>query len=292
MNPQYSIVTTCKGRLEHLKESLPSMMSQSDCEVIVVDFSCPDGTAAFVNQHYPRAKVIRVEGRDYFSNWEARNAGATIARGSWIMFNDADVVLERNCISWIAKNIPQGRFGKFAISSELQVHCDLTTPLSVNNLQGFLVVERSIFEKAGGYDDLLKGYAAQGDTDLVARLTAIGITPMILPEALIQRTIEHDDALRLKYSGATLKESFFRALIYRELKRFLIPYTGHNLPRDIREDLFAAAERATRDLGSDRPRAKLNFILSKRRPPLASNLGYPKASITAKIEITLDLEGK
>ncbi len=43
--PKFSIITTCKGRLEHLKQTLPAMLAQKDSEVIVVDYSCPHGTA-------------------------------------------------------------------------------------------------------------------------------------------------------------------------------------------------------------------------------------------------------
>ena len=64
MTPKYSIVTTCMGRLDHLKESLPAMLAQPDSEVIVVDYSCPQGTGDYVAKHFPAARVVRVEGRE------------------------------------------------------------------------------------------------------------------------------------------------------------------------------------------------------------------------------------
>lgn len=45
--PFVSIITTCKGRLEHLRQTLPKMLAQqysSRFEVIVVDYDCPDET--------------------------------------------------------------------------------------------------------------------------------------------------------------------------------------------------------------------------------------------------------
>ena len=48
--PRASIITTCKGRLHHLRRTLPCMLAQG-CdfayEVVVVDFGCPQGTFDF-----------------------------------------------------------------------------------------------------------------------------------------------------------------------------------------------------------------------------------------------------
>jgi len=40
----------------------------------------------------------------------------------------------------------------------------------VNQLKGFQIVSRENFQKVGGYDELLSGYAAGGDTELEERL--------------------------------------------------------------------------------------------------------------------------
>jgi hypothetical protein len=50
-----SLITTCKGRLAHLKETLPAFLAQgAGCEVIVVDYDCPEGAATWVNANHPR----------------------------------------------------------------------------------------------------------------------------------------------------------------------------------------------------------------------------------------------
>jgi len=82
----FSIITTCKGRLDHLKESLPAMVAQGAKEVIVVDYSCPDGTGDYVAVTYPDVRLVRVEGEQHFSNWKARNAGAEVATGDMLRF--------------------------------------------------------------------------------------------------------------------------------------------------------------------------------------------------------------
>src|SRR5438270_11931917 len=98
----FAIITTCKGRLEHLKLSLPAMVSQACNEVIVVDYSCPQMTGEFVTANFPGVRVVSVEGEETFSNWKGRNAGAAAATSDGLVFIDADTILADGAIDWIA----------------------------------------------------------------------------------------------------------------------------------------------------------------------------------------------
>ena len=43
MATKFSVsITTCKARLDHLKETLQAMLDQADSDVIVVDYSFPE----------------------------------------------------------------------------------------------------------------------------------------------------------------------------------------------------------------------------------------------------------
>ena len=88
-----SLITTCKNRLAHLKQTLPLMLQQSFSEVIVVDYGCEQGTAAWVKENYPKAKVVQVSDDPVFSLAIARNAGAKNASHEFLGFIDADVVI-------------------------------------------------------------------------------------------------------------------------------------------------------------------------------------------------------
>ena len=65
--PLLSIVTTCKGRLHHLRRSLPRFLAQPNTEVIVVDYDCPDGTSDVVAREFPAARVVAVKDRPHFA---------------------------------------------------------------------------------------------------------------------------------------------------------------------------------------------------------------------------------
>jgi glycosyltransferase involved in cell wall biosynthesis len=80
MRKRFAIVTTCKSRLDHLKQSLPNMISQGAHEVIVVDYDCPEGTAAWVEKHHPGVRVVRATDPIGFCLSRARNLGIAAAQ--------------------------------------------------------------------------------------------------------------------------------------------------------------------------------------------------------------------
>jgi glycosyltransferase involved in cell wall biosynthesis len=215
--PTFSIITTCKGRLEHLKLSLPAMLAQADSEVIVVDYSCPESAADYVDAQFPKARTVRVEGEEAFSNWKARNAGAAVARGAFLVFCDADIVVAADATEQLAKLIAPLSFGYFKnVVSKEAARAD--SALSANQLKGFQVIPRASFNEAGGYDELLAGYAAGGDTELEDRLRILKLEPIALGTALIERVLDHDDKTRMRFHGRPAAETYLIGFIYRWLK--------------------------------------------------------------------------
>ena len=71
-----SIVTTSKGRLHHIRDTVPRMLACGVDEVLVVDYGCPDGTGDWVERHCPGARVLRVTDDPGFCLPRARNLGA------------------------------------------------------------------------------------------------------------------------------------------------------------------------------------------------------------------------
>src|SRR4029079_5623520 len=118
----FSIITTCKGRLEHLQASLPKMMAQCANEVIVWDYSCPQGTGEFVTANFPSVRLVSVPGQKHFSNWKARNSGAAVATSDVLVFVDADTVMAEGAIDWLSKNLPERPFAFFHSSHSRTSH--------------------------------------------------------------------------------------------------------------------------------------------------------------------------
>lgn len=244
--PSLSIITTCKGRLAHLKESLPTMAAQPDAEVVVVDYDCPEATAAYVRTHFPAVKVVKVEGRPQFNNWEARNIGAAQAAAPLLVFVDADTMLAGDFAAWLAGAITPGTYGKMPNALELAVHKDEVLRGGANRLEGLLAMPAATFRDLEGYDDLLQGWGAGGDTDLVDRLDFHQHRKIVLPEALVTRAIAHSDAERVRFHKLSISESHLIGLLYRTSKLGMMKLFDRELSREDRARLHALAVEAVR----------------------------------------------
>jgi GT2 family glycosyltransferase len=238
MAPRLSIVTTCKGRLAHLRQSLPSFLAQPGAEVIVVDYDCPEGAAAFVEAEYPSARVVKVHNQPHFNPSRARNLGGAQAKTDWIAFVDADIVLQPNFLEANAPNMaaPQSFFHYLKIDQE------------TGSAFGTNLVKRADFAAIGGYDEILDGYGGD-DQDFYFRLVMLGLARKPLDHALLAKIIKHADTERVRFTphGSFARNSRINTA-YILVKDSLIRQLGldglppekcrqiHGLVRDVVED--------------------------------------------------------
>ncbi len=285
----FSIIVTCKGRLEHLKRTLPSMLAQGNAEVIVVDFSCPQHTGDHVRQNFSAAKVVMVPGKAYFSNWEARNAGASIAKGDVLVFCDADTVLASDALKWIDKNIPKTCFGFFATEQSLKFK-NGGDVISRNQLKGFQVVPAQSFKVLGGYDEVLQGYAAGGDTDLQDRCALIGVPTQELDAKIVEEVINHDNESRLLYHQSPLRLSYLVGLLYRRAKLTLMQiYHEVQTPLERRHELYQAALKASALLEQGKTEISITIEVDKQHIGMPRQLGYQKGTCSVSIVVQASL---
>jgi glycosyltransferase involved in cell wall biosynthesis len=285
----FSIITTCKGRLEHLKASLPKMIAQAAEEVIVVDYSCPQGTGDFVRANFPSVRVVSVEGQEHFSNWKARNAGAAAANSDVLVFADADTIMADGAIEWLAGHLPPRAYGYFDTPTS-QSFNQGGPRLAANQLKGFHVIPAAAFRRAGGYDEVLEGYAAGADTDLEERLAWIGLARHALDARIIESIIQHDAPSRIQHHAYPVRTSYCAGLLYRAAKRALLRVRGRvELPLKTREHLYAAARNAARGLGAGRDTVSMNVAVEKRPVLMPRQLGYERGSytLTFKVEVSM-----
>lgn len=243
--PSISIITVCKGRLSHLKESLPSFLNQPDCEVIVVDYDCPERSGEFVEENYPAAKVVKVENRPYFNNWAARNHGGAAATGTIVAFLDADIIVGEGFCDWIKENIGPNHLGKMPGAMAQTTHRDEKLSEASNKLEGVQVMHREKFELLDGYDDLLQGWGAGGDMDMADRLNFHGVEVIFMPEALIARSIQHPMEERTKFhQNKSTAHSHLVGILYRKSKISLMRLFNKEMALDDRKRLLVLAQNA------------------------------------------------
>lgn len=230
MAPKFSIVTTCKGRLANLQQTLPTFLAQTGAEVVVVDYDCPDGTGRYLAAHHPQVRVVSVADKPKFNSSHARNLGAAEATGDYLIFLDADMMIADGFVDFLAENMKGRSFGTFGGGV-------------ANSARGGCVVERALFNAAGGYDEVLEGYGGE-DLDLYARLRFMRARHVNLPAEYIVTVIEQDQETREKYRGPNARKQFLRGMAYQLAKDTIMRVTDKpKLNEELRRLLYGAVDR-------------------------------------------------
>jgi glycosyltransferase involved in cell wall biosynthesis len=224
-----SIITTCKGRLAHLQQSLPRMAGHPNTEVIVVDYDCPERAGDWVAAEYPEVRVVRVSDAPTFNISHARNLGAQSARGQWLGFVDADILLAQG---FVEQALPLLREGAFY----LVAHRD-------PQVVGTVFCARTDYVASDGYDEVLQGWGAE-DRDFYARLGMLGRAQQRLPGAWFS-VIQHgsDDRVRHYETKDRWLNQRIGAL-YAQIKHDLARQLGKlSLPRGLRQTIYDEVRR-------------------------------------------------
>jgi glycosyltransferase involved in cell wall biosynthesis len=291
MPRSFSIITTCKGRLEHLKQTLPRMLDQGAAEVVVVDYSCPEGTGDWVRENFPAVRVVDVKGEQGFSNWRARTAGSAAATGNLLLFCDADTILGPEAGESIARELPPKTYGFFKRNATARFN-KAGLRLGSNQLRGFHAIPAPAFRRLGGYDDVLRGWGAGGDTDLEERLVLAGIAPRPLDPAVVEDVIQHDNTDRTRHHADSIKVSYGAGLLYRRAKMALLRARNQlNLPFELREEIYKQARVAADSLGT-RDKVALSIDLENTPVGMPLQLGYRRVTQRAVLRIEISGAGK
>lgn len=236
--PRISIVTPCKGRLRHLRRSLPTFLAQPESEVIVVDYDCPDGTADVCAREFPAARVVKVEDAPHFNGGRARNLGAAEARSEWIAFFDADILMAPDFVQRLTPKLDAPdmfhRFYPFNSSN--------------NSACGSNVTRRADFFAAGQYDEVTQGYGGE-DLDLYFRLELFGSKPQRMEFDMLAEIIQHPDRERIRFGHyETVVRHHQVNDVYYLVKHSLLRHLGVNgLDEEQREKIYGLIREVVSD---------------------------------------------
>ncbi len=232
--PRASIVVVNYNSRGYLEACLRSLLGEEnrDREIVVVDNASTDGSAEYVEQTFPEARVVRNE--DNAGYGQGCNVGARHARGQILAFLNPDVTVEPG---WLAPLIAalESDPGVGLVTSKIllmsdpkrtntcgnDVHCTGLTlcrglgmdsdafaePEEVDAVSGAaFAVRRETFEALGGFDGQFFMYME--DTDLSWRARLAGYRCMCIPDSIVH----HDYSLRF---GP-------RKTFYQERNRYLM----------------------------------------------------------------------
>lgn len=247
-SPHVSIVVTCKGRLEHLKQSLPHFATQPRTQTILVDVACPEGAGDWAAQTFPSVKVVHLNEAGPFNIARARNAGLSAVSTPWVAFLDADMLIKGG---WFETYFPLMTSGTFLVFE----------PVDRAKITGACIVETTQARAVEGYDEVFEGYGEE-DPDFYDRLELHGLRRSTVTSHGFSGLIRHDAALRTVFHTEPFYVSLAINAIYRSLKRrmaVIAPETPLTLP--LRKSMRAAAERVFRE-ASQSPDRTAEFQMS------------------------------
>lgn len=196
---QFSIIIPALNEekfLPRLLESL-SIQTRKNFEVIVVDGNSKDKTVAVCRAYEKRVPLLHVEVVKRPSLPAQRNLGASIAKGDWLVFVDADSVLLPNfiqraqtCIdetnpmaftTWFTPDSSLGKDAMFILIMILLLESSLVFLHKTFPPGPLALIRRDVFETIGGYDETHKYHE---DIDLGLRFAKARVPLSILRETL------------------------------------------------------------------------------------------------------------
>lgn len=278
--PTIAFVTVCRGRLHHLRQSLPLMAEQQPDELIVVDYGCPDGTGDWVEANVPRAKVVRASQADGgFNISRARNLGAAAASSEWLFFVDADILLKPTLGDALRGGLKPGSYYQPATQASN----------TGSQIYGSFACTAADFARIAGYDEVIEGWGRE-DKDLYLRLQLAGVKKAFYAPGLLG-VIKHGDAERHVLPGMNDRwqnEAVNAAYVEAKQKVSLARNGKGNLPLPQRRKLMEDCRRIVSKwyLAGARQPLSMRFVVGQSAPLwLASRM-----RVRSEMSVTVILE--
>jgi glycosyltransferase involved in cell wall biosynthesis len=231
-----SIIVPTKDRADLLRRALTSISSQraNDVEVIIVDDGSHDDTRQVVSEF---AAVTYHRNGISSGASVARNRGAALARGEWLLFLDDDDELKPDAIAAIVTDLSVQHdvcmfyleqiltTGACRVPKHQLLHdhtdrndliCQALRPISASQV----VIRRALFERLGGFDEDLK---TCNDIDLWTRALLADAEIGVIQRILATKH-EHSEAqltrnLPVAFSGHRAFLKKWRSPMRRRLSR-------------------------------------------------------------------------
>jgi glycosyltransferase involved in cell wall biosynthesis/GT2 family glycosyltransferase len=232
------VIPTYQGR-ELLERYLPSVIAETKrcpfaAEIIVADDGSTDGTAGWLAERYPDARIIRREQNRGFA--AAANAGVETAGHPIVYLCNSDLEIEPGAIEQAATTL--WRTGAFAVASAIEMEdaakagleTGLVTATWRNGLPslshqpdlgqrprstlyaggGAGAFDRAAFLALGGFDRLYAAYYAE-DLDLSYRAWKAGLSVLVEPRSGVVH--RHRGTIGRVASGKEIETTLARNLL-------------------------------------------------------------------------------
>jgi glycosyltransferase involved in cell wall biosynthesis len=196
-----SVVIPCRNGESTLPELLESLAAQTwdgNWEVVVADNGSTDGSVRIVESfgsRLPQLRIVEAPGKGGPAH--AMNVGAAAAKGRLLAFCDSDDVVGETWLFALGDALAMDPFVAAMQETALlnpawlrRTRDDLGERLPVTRFPphlpyagaGTIGIRKDLHELVGGFDE---GIGAQFEIDYAFRLAARGVTPVLVPGAVL-----------------------------------------------------------------------------------------------------------
>lgn len=225
-----SIVVTCKGRLDHLKQTVKAFMPLGDTALILVDYDCPDECGKWAQQNFPEIQVVHVPDRPNFNASEARNIGAQAAKTHWLGFVDVDVAPRPELFNFVTDNLKPGFFYKI----------DENDVFPAQSVMGTCFVAKVDWERVGGYEEVIRDRGVE-DLEFYDVLRGHGVSEVKFSPKMLYH-INHDNDRRSEFcENKKLPQTHFISWLYYMIRKDIAGLQGVPVIKSSRVRIYEVA---------------------------------------------------
>lgn len=191
--------TTCKGRVQHIKKTLPQNLADNPtASFVVLDYNSQDGLLEYLAREHTgdiidgRLAVYSYRDAGAFRMSHAKNMAHRLA-----ILEGADVLVNMDADNYAAPGFDLFIRDQMENSNTF-LFCNAKSVVgrARQGLAGRIVVSRQMFMKTGGYDERYLVWAPE-DEDFKSRLRRLGAVGKIIGNEFLY-VIPHKDGLRFK----------------------------------------------------------------------------------------------
>lgn len=200
--PRIVFCTTCKGRAQHIKQTLPENLADNadypNVRFVILDYNSPDDLVPYLKAEHGdlivsgRLAVYSYLTTGPFHMAHAKNMAHRLGihEGADILVNlDADNFTGPGFASYIAE--------QFALCEGCFLWAEMIKGVLPRGIHGRIVVSKHAFLNAGGYDEKFNCWGPD-DKDFNGRLRRLGYIPVPILRRFLERGVNHNDKMRFK----------------------------------------------------------------------------------------------
>lgn len=213
-SPTIAFCTTAKGRLHHLKATLPHNLKTLERDfaacLVLLDYDSNDGLGEWVRQHCAGAlrtgQLIYAHAgeRPYFHFAHAKNMAHRLGDADILCNLDADQYLAPNYALWL-----QHQFRKdpdcivAARSQNIRA-----AGQEYQGLRGRIALSSARFHELGGYNEKRFEGHSREDIDLTNRAMRLGLKRVEIPRGFYGSVIQHGNHERICNTSPRAQEAY------------------------------------------------------------------------------------